>query len=39
MNINEINFPEVKEGDKVLWSDNNWYVYTNGTWILKENNN
>jgi hypothetical protein len=35
MNINEITFPAVKEGDRVLWEDKNWYVYTNGTWIVE----
>jgi hypothetical protein len=37
MNINEVNFPEAKEQDEVLWSDGKWYVYINNTWILKEN--
>lgn len=36
-NINTIQFPEVKEGDRVLWEDGKWYVYTNGTWILENN--
>jgi hypothetical protein len=38
MNINEIKFPAAQEGDEVLWSDNKWYVYVNGTWVLKNNN-
>jgi hypothetical protein len=33
MNINEVNFPAVQEGDTVLWEDGKWYIYTNGTWI------
>lgn len=37
MNINDINFPEVVEGDRLLWSDSKWYVYTNGTWVLENN--
>ena len=37
MNINETTFPAVQEGDKVLWEDNQWYIYTNGTWVLEEN--
>ena len=35
MNINEASFPAVQEGDRVLWEDNNWYVYTNGTWVVE----
>lgn len=35
--INTVQFPEVKEGDRVLWADDKWYVYTNGTWILENN--
>ncbi len=37
MNINEATFPAVQEGDRVLWEDGNYYVYTNGTWVLEEN--
>jgi len=37
MNINEVNFPQVKEGDRVLWEDGKWYIHTNGTWVLEEN--
>jgi len=36
MNINEITFPAVQEGDKILWEDGNYYVYTNETWVLEE---
>jgi hypothetical protein len=32
MNINEIPFPAVQEGDRVLHEDV-FYVYTNGTFI------
>ena len=35
MDINEATFPEAQEGDRVLWEDEQWYVYTNGTWILE----
>ena len=35
MNIHEAKFPEVKEGDRVLWDDNKWYIYTNGRWVLE----
>jgi len=35
-NINDLFFPEVQEGDKVLYYEV-WYVYTNGTWV-EENN-
>lgn len=38
MNINEITFPKVEEGDRVFWEDDMWYVYTNGTWILETTN-
>ena len=37
MNINEAIFPQVKEGDRVLWEDNKWYVYTSGEWVLEIN--
>jgi hypothetical protein len=37
MNINNTNFPEVKEGDRVLWEDGNYYICTNGTWVLENN--
>ena len=37
MNINEATFPAVQEGDRVLWEDNQWYISTNGTWVLEEN--
>ena len=35
MNINEVKFPAVQEGDKVLWEDSKWYVYTSGQWVLE----
>lgn len=35
--INTVTFPEVKENDRVLWSDGKYYVYTNGTWVLENN--
>lgn len=38
MDINNISFPAVKEGDRVLWSDNKWYIYINGQWVLENNN-
>ena len=37
MNINEINFPQTTEGDRILWEDGNWYVYTSGQWVLENN--
>jgi hypothetical protein len=36
-NINDLMFPNVQEGDRVLYYDK-WYVYTNGTWILETTN-
>jgi len=36
--INETIFPEVQENDRILWEDEKWYVYTNGTWILETTN-
>lgn len=33
--INTVQFPEVKEGDRILWSDNKWYIFVNGEWILE----
>lgn len=33
--VNEMIFPGVIEGDKILWEDGNWYVYINGQWILE----
>jgi hypothetical protein len=35
-NINDLIFPEAKEGDKVLHYEV-WYVYTNGTWVEETN--
>lgn len=35
--INEIPFPAVQEGDRVLHEDGKYYVYTNGTWIEETN--
>ena len=37
MDINEVSFPAVQEGDRVLWEDGNYYIYTNGTWVVEEN--
>jgi hypothetical protein len=37
MNINNVNFPEVKENDRVLWEDGKYYIYTNGTWVEEIN--
>jgi hypothetical protein len=37
MDINNISFPEAKEGDKVLWQDK-WYVFVNDKWVLENNN-
>jgi hypothetical protein len=36
-NINDEKFPAVQEGDRILWEDNIWYIYTNGTWVLENN--
>ena len=30
--INELGFPNVQEGDRVLYYEK-WYVYANGTWV------
>ena len=35
MDINEIGFPAVQEGDKVL-HEGVYYIYTNGTFIEEE---
>jgi hypothetical protein len=37
MNINEVNFPQVQEGSRILWEDGKWYVYTSGEWVLETN--
>jgi hypothetical protein len=37
MNINEISFPAVVEGSRVL-HEGKYYVYTNGTWVLETTN-
>ena len=37
MNINEIKFPAVQEGERVLWEDGKWYVYTSEEWVLETN--
>jgi hypothetical protein len=37
MDINEAIFPAVQEGDRILWSDDKWYIYTSGQWIEEEN--
>ena len=34
--INDLMFPEVKEGDRALHNEK-WYVYTNGTWVEETN--
>ena len=34
-NINDVKFPVVQEGDRILWDDEKWYVYINGTWVLE----
>jgi hypothetical protein len=34
--INELSFPNVEEGDRVLYYEK-WYVYTNGTWVEETN--
>lgn len=34
--INELSFPNVQEGDRVLHNEI-WYVYTNGTWVEETN--
>jgi hypothetical protein len=34
--INELGFPNVQEGDRVLYYEK-WYVYTNGTWVEETN--
>jgi hypothetical protein len=36
-NINDLTFPNVQEGSRVLYNGK-WYVYTNGTWILETSN-
>jgi hypothetical protein len=36
-NINDIKFPYLTEGDRVLHEDGKWYIYTNGTWVLENN--
>jgi hypothetical protein len=36
-NINDIVFPAVQEGSRVL-HNGKWYVYTNETWILETTN-
>lgn len=35
--INTINFPEVKEGDRVLWDDGKWYIFVDNKWVLENN--
>jgi hypothetical protein len=34
--INELGFPNVQEGDRVLYYEK-WYIYTNGTWVEETN--
>lgn len=36
--INSVKFPAAEEGDKIIWSDGKEYVYTNGKWVLENNN-
>jgi hypothetical protein len=33
--VNEMIFPGVIEGDRILWEDGNWYIYTSNKWILE----
>ena len=33
--INDVVFPNVTEGDRILWQDGKYYIYTNGTWVLE----
>jgi hypothetical protein len=33
-NINDLIFPNVQEGDRVLHNEV-WYVYTSGQWVLE----
>lgn len=35
-NINDLIFPNVQEGDRVLHNEI-WYIYTDGVWV-EENN-
>jgi hypothetical protein len=35
-NINDLGFPNVQEGDRVLHNEK-WYTYTNGTWVEETN--
>ena len=35
-NINNLAFPNVQEGDRVLHNEK-YYVYTNGTWVEETN--
>lgn len=37
MNINEAIFPEVKEGSRILWSDDKWYIFVDNKWVLENN--
>jgi hypothetical protein len=34
--INDLIFPNVQEGDRVLHNEK-WYVYTNETWVEETN--
>lgn len=34
--INELVFPNVQDGDRVLYHEK-WYTYTNGTWVEETN--
>lgn len=37
MDINNTKFPEVKEGDRVLWVDGKWYIFVDNKWVLENN--
>ena len=37
MNINSESFPSVSEGDRILWSDNKWYIFVDNKWVLENN--
>jgi hypothetical protein len=35
-NINDLTFPNVQEGDRVLYYEK-WYIYNNGIWVEETN--
>jgi hypothetical protein len=37
LDINQAVFPMVTEGDRALWSDGKYYIYTNGIWVEEVN--